>query len=112
MKLLVDENLAPRVAQALSDLFPGSRHVRDVGLERADDRAIWDYARENGFSVLSKDSDFHQLSFLFGPPPRVIWVRAGNCSTSDLIGIIRSRERDIRDFSVDPEAAFLVIEVD
>jgi len=111
VKLLVDENLAPRVAQALSDLFPGSKHVRDVGLERSDDRAIWEFARENGFSILSKDSDFHQLSFLFGLPPRVIWVRGGNCSTLDLIGIVRSREEDIRAFAVDPEAAFLVIEV-
>ena len=110
MKLLVDENLAPRVAQGLCDLFPDSRHVRELGLERADDRAIWNYARENGFTVLSKDSDFHQLSFVFGAPPQVIWIRAGNCSSQELMELVRSRQRDIEAFDADPRAAFLVIE--
>ena len=111
MKLLLDANLASRLAAALSDLFPESRHVRDVGLERAVDRAIWDYARDNGFTILSKDSDFHQLSFVLGAPPQVIWIRAGNCSTKQLEEIVRSRSHDIEAFAADADAAFLVIEL-
>ncbi len=58
MKLLFDENVSPRLAAALSDEFPGSVHIRDIGLARASDAAIWIYAREHGLAILSKDSDF------------------------------------------------------
>lgn len=109
MKLLIDENLAPGLVEALSDLYPGSMHVRDVGLERAPDGEVWEYARTHGFAILSKDSDFHQMSFLFGAPPQVIWIRAGNCTTSQLEAIVRSRADDIAAFGKDPDAAFLVI---
>jgi predicted nuclease of predicted toxin-antitoxin system len=109
VKLLLDENLAPRLSRALSDLFPGSTHVSEVGLERADDTVIWEYARGNGFAILSKDSDFHQRSFVFGAPPKVIWIRAGNCTTRDLELMVRRRVEDIREFEGDSSAAFLVI---
>lgn len=75
MKLLFDENLSNRLFEALSKEFPGSTHVREVGLASADDRSVWEFARGNGFIIVSKDSDFHQLSFLLGPPPKVAWVR-------------------------------------
>ena len=41
MRLLFDENLAPRLVAALADLYPDSGHVRDVGLARANDAEIW-----------------------------------------------------------------------
>ena len=93
MKLLFDENISPRLVAALSDVFPGSVHVRDVGLVRATDAAIWAYARDRGLTILSKDSDFHQVSFLRGPPPKVIWIRRGNCSTVDIEALLRSNRR-------------------
>ena len=67
MKLLFDENVSPRLVVGLTDLFPGSVHVRDAGLSRASDAAIWDYARDRGLTIVSKDSDFHQASFLSTP---------------------------------------------
>lgn len=67
MKLLFDQNLSPRLAQRLRDLYPGSLHVRDAGLESADDVAVWEYAREHGFTLVSKDSDFRQMSFVYDP---------------------------------------------
>ena len=75
MKLLFDQNVSPRLVADLSDMYPGSVHVRDVGLARANDAAIWSYARDHGLTIVSKDSDFHQVSFLRGPPPKVIWIR-------------------------------------
>lgn len=63
MKLLFDQNLSHRLARALADLFPDSLHVRDVGLRAADDPVVWDYARQRGFVIVSKDADFHQRSF-------------------------------------------------
>ena len=109
MKLLFDENISPRLVAALSDVFPGSVHVRDVGLARATDAAIWAYARDRGLTILSKDSDFHQVSFLRGPPPKVIWIRRGNCSTVDIEALLRSNRNAILAFGVDEEAAFLAL---
>ena len=69
MKLLFDENLSPRLAPSLADLFPGSTHVRDVQLRSAEDPTVWDYARTNGFLIVSRDAVMHDLSLLFGNPP-------------------------------------------
>ena len=70
MKLLFDQNLAWRLVRSLADLYPDSVHVRDVGLASADDAAVWEYAKENALTIVSKDGDFHQRSFLYGHPPR------------------------------------------
>ena len=109
MKLLFDENVSPRLVAALSDEFPGSVHVRDIGLARATDATIWAYARAHGLAILSKDSDFHQVSFLRGPPPKVIWIRRGNCSTADIEALLRFNRTEILAFEADAEAAFLVL---
>ena len=88
-RLLLDENLSPRLVALIADLLPGSAHVRDVGLARADEATVWAYARESGFAVVSKDGDFRQMSCLHGPPPKVIWMRVGNCSTDQALRLIR-----------------------
>ena len=94
MKLLFDHNLSYKLVGRLADLFPDSEHVRNVNLHEADDRTVWEYARANGFAIVSKDEDFHQLSFLYGAPPKVVWVRLGNCTTADIeIGRASCRER-------------------
>ena len=66
----------------LADDFACSAHVREVGLQRADDESVWSYAKREGLVIVSKDADFHQRSLLFGHPPKVIWVRLGNCSVA------------------------------
>lgn len=109
MKLLLDQNLSPRLVDSLSELFPLSAHVRDLGLASADDTVIWVHAREHGFAIVSKDSDFHQLSFLLGPPPKVIWIRRGNCSTAEIEGILEVRRDEIIEFGNAPDAAFLAL---
>ncbi len=81
MKLLLDENLSPRLVAAVGDLYPGSAHVEDCGLVNTHDGAVWEYARKNGFAIVTKDSDFSELSVLRGSPPKVIWLRIGNCTT-------------------------------
>ncbi|MGH9853697.1 MAG: DUF5615 family PIN-like protein, partial [Blastocatellia bacterium] len=89
MKLLFDENLSPKLARRLADLFPDSTHVRDVGLKTADDPLVWAYAQDNDFMIVSKDSDMHDRSLIFGYPPKVIWVRLGNCSTRQVEDLLR-----------------------
>jgi predicted nuclease of predicted toxin-antitoxin system len=109
LKLLFDQNLSPRLVLALGDLYPGSVHVRDVGLARADDGAVWEHAEKNALTIVSKDGDFHQRSFLYGPPPKVIWIRRGNCSTPAIERMLREHHVDILAFLADPEAAFLAL---
>lgn len=109
MKLLFDENLSPRLVPRLLDAFPGSAHVRDVGLARATDSAIWDYALNHGYAIVSKDSDFHQVSFVRGQPPKVIWLRRGNCTTADIETMLRSNRVGILAFGNEDAATFLAL---
>lgn len=98
MKLLLDENLSPRLVESLSDLYPGLEHVHNVELGGADDSAVWAYAREHGFAIVSKDSDFAERSVLEKEAAKVVWIRLGNCSTADLEGLLRSAHGTVRRF--------------
>jgi predicted nuclease of predicted toxin-antitoxin system len=82
VKLLLDENLSPCLAEALADVYPGSSHVHQCGLGSADDAAIWEYAKDHDYVIVSKDSDFEERSILLGCPPKVIWLRTSNCAIS------------------------------
>ncbi len=108
-RLLFDQNLAPSLPRLLADLYPGSTHVRDVGLAAADDDAIWSHALEGGYIIVTKDDDFRQRSFLRGAPPKVIWTRLGNCTTSDIEDALRGRHGMVESFAADSTAALLVI---
>jgi predicted nuclease of predicted toxin-antitoxin system len=107
MKLLFDENLSPKLVRRLADLFPDSVHVRDVGLQAADDPPVWEFAKNNGLIIVSKDSDMHQRSFTLGHPPKIIWLRLGNCSTSQVEEVLRRNLIAIRAFYEDDFASFL-----
>lgn len=108
MKLLFDENLSPQLVQLLQDLFPHSIHVRDVGLKTANDPVVWKHAQDNDLIICSKDSDMHQRSFVFGYPPKVVWVRLGN-STSDVEHCLRRHFGAIEVFAADEHASFLAL---
>jgi predicted nuclease of predicted toxin-antitoxin system len=109
MKLLFDENLSHRLVAHLAAEFPGSAHVRDVGLAAGSDPAVWAYAAAHGFVIVSKDTDFQQRALLYGSPPKVVWVRLGNCPTSAVAALLRNREADLLAFAADPTASFLVL---
>jgi len=107
MKLLFDENLSHKLVGLLDNLFPNSIHVRDVGLKAADDPLVWEYAKNNNLILVSKDADMHQRSFMFGHPPKVIWIRLGNCSTAEVERLIRRHFEAIKAFHEDVYASFL-----
>ena len=109
MKLLFDENLAPRLVEALADLFPDSEHVHSAGLAHATDEQVWRYARDHGFTIVSKDSDFHERSLLLGFPPKVVWIRRGNCSTDEIQRLLRDCAADIGRLDSDLQGAFLIV---
>ncbi len=108
-RLLFDENLSPGLPALLLDRFPGSVHVRDVGLERADDLAVWEHARAHGLAIVTKDDDFRQRSFLCGAPPKVIWVRLGNCRTAAVVALLAERADVIHRFLADATSSLLTL---
>jgi len=109
MKLLWDHNLSPRLVRRLADVFPGSLHVAAVGLAAADDAQVWAFAAAHGCAIVSKDSDFLQRSILFGPPPKAIRIRCGNCSTAEIEALLRRRSGQVQAFLLDETTAFLVL---
>ncbi len=109
MKLLFDQNLSGALVRKLSDLFPGSAHVKDLDLSKVHDQTVWDFARQHEFTIVSKDSDFQQLSLYFGAPPKVIWLRVGNCPTSRIERLIRDRSVEVHTFAADPRQSLLVL---
>ena len=109
MKLLLDHNLSYKLVGRLADLFPDSAHVRNVNLHEADDRTVWEYARANGFAIASKGEDFHQMSFLYGAPLKVVWVRLGNRTAADIEQAVRRHHADVLNFDADEEGAFLIV---
>lgn len=109
MSLLFDQNLSHRLPPLLAAKFPGSKHVREVGLGAAADQDIWDYALTNGFAIVSKDSDFFHRSLLFGHPPKVIWLQVGNSPTANVLALLRTRHSDILAFLADSVGTCLVL---
>ncbi|WP_328987714.1 DUF5615 family PIN-like protein [Thiorhodovibrio winogradskyi] len=91
MKLLFDNNLSHKLAQKLEDIFPGSSHAMIEHLDESNDQEIWLFARDNDFTIVTKDSDFNEIRLLKGFPPKVIWLRIGNCRVSDIERIIRDK---------------------
>lgn len=83
--------------------------MRELGLAEADDGSIWTHALAHGLVIVTKDDDFRQHSFLLGAPPKVIWVRLGNCRTNDIEDVLRARYATVMAFGSDPEAALLLL---
>ncbi|MEA5489069.1 MULTISPECIES: DUF5615 family PIN-like protein [Pseudanabaena] len=97
MKLLFDHNLSPKLIYRLAELFPNSNHVFQLGLDQVEDRQVWQYAKANGFTIVTKDSDYNELLILLDFPPKIIWIRRGNCSTNEIENILRMHYLDIQD---------------
>ena len=90
MKLLFDENLSFKLCRQLMDFFPDSSHVRLLALERADDSTIWQYAGQDGFTLVTLDADFAEMAALRGPPPKVIWLHCGNQPTPTIGNLLKA----------------------
>lgn len=111
MKLLLDENLSYRLVAMLGSAFPDSQHVDLVGLHARADSAIWDFARDHGFTIVTKDDDFRQRSFLHGAPPKVIWLSVGNARTETILRVLSNGRLLIERFARDPEESLLILEL-
>jgi predicted nuclease of predicted toxin-antitoxin system len=109
MKLLYDQNLSPKLVLRLSDIFPQSAHVDELGMGESDDLTIWNFAKANSYCVVSKDEDFNLFSVARGSPPKVIWLLLGNCSTTVVEAALRAELEAIQRLDSDPNVGTLVI---
>ena len=109
MRLLFDHNLSPLLAGELADIFPEASHVALIRTERALDREVWQYAKDNGYTLVSKDADFNYLVTVLGFPPKVVWLRIGNCTTSRAAKVLRENAEAIASFAGDPMAGILTV---
>lgn len=109
MKLLFDQNLSPKLAHRLADLYPDSSHVYLLGLDTVPDRMIWEYARDHEFMIVTRDADFSDLSVMLGFPPKVIWIRRGNCTTGEIESMLRSNYEAVQSLVQDESVGLLTL---
>jgi predicted nuclease of predicted toxin-antitoxin system len=107
MKLLLDQNLSRKLVKQIETIYPGSCHLTSILPENSSDRDIWIYAMENGFAIVTKDDDFEQRSILLGHPPKVIWIRLGNCKSEDVAALFHGSKTVILAFGKDKEKSIL-----
>jgi predicted nuclease of predicted toxin-antitoxin system len=109
MKLLFDQNISFRIMRLLPDSFSDCCHVKSVGLNDCNDPVIWQFAKDNGFTVVTFDADFTDIATLKGFPPKIIWLRTGNLTTSELAERIILNYSNIISFINYPEQNCLEI---
>jgi predicted nuclease of predicted toxin-antitoxin system len=109
LKLLLDQNISRKLVTHLNDLGIAIEHVSTLGLDSASDAVIWTYALRHGFTIVTRDSDFPELGVLLGNPPKVVWIRRGNCSTQEIENILRANLREMEAMSRDLEIGTLVL---
>jgi predicted nuclease of predicted toxin-antitoxin system len=107
MKLLFDNNLSHKLVSRLNDIFPNSTHVMSVNLDESDDKIIWDYAQNNNYTIVTKDADFNEIMTLKGFPPKIIWLRIGNCKISDIERLIRENSIILNEFDNNKKIGFI-----
>jgi predicted nuclease of predicted toxin-antitoxin system len=111
VKLLFDANLSPALVARLRAEYPGSTHVRDIGLRAAMDVQIWEYAKAHGFAIVSKDTDFRERSFVEGFPPKVIWLDVGNAGTTLIVALLQSERARVEQFDASNDASLLILSI-
>jgi predicted nuclease of predicted toxin-antitoxin system len=109
VKLLLDENLSRRIVPSLQTAFPGTTQVALVGLEQADDRAIWEYAKAAGYVLVTKDDDFAGLLSVLGYPPKVVRLAMGNCSNQSVIDALVKSKAEIEAALANPDIGLVEV---
>ncbi|MFI5343974.1 MAG: DUF5615 family PIN-like protein [Chlamydiales bacterium] len=109
MKLLFDQNISRKILSLITQKFPDSVQVYMLGLQEADDKEIWDYAKRNSYTIVTKDSDFYELSLLLGIPPKIIWLRCGNQTTQFIGQLLIIKSKEIEKFLTDKNSTCLEI---
>ncbi len=107
--LLFDQNISPRLVERLADIYPRSAHVFTLGMGSAMDIEIWQYAHDHDYMIVTKDADFSEFGVVKGFPPKIIWIRRGNCSTQEIETTLRENLSSIGALSEDSETGILTL---
>jgi predicted nuclease of predicted toxin-antitoxin system len=107
VKLLLDHNLSHKIAIRLADVYPESTQTRLLNFGRTGDSELWFYARTHGYIVVTKDRDIAELAVLRGAPPKVVWLRIGNCSANAVESMLRRSYDAIAELIVDKDRIVL-----
>ena len=105
MKLLLDENLSRRLVPSLQSAYPGTTQIALLGMEESSDFTIWEYAKTKGFIIVTKDSDFYEMSTLYGTPPQLIWLKVGNLGKQETTELLLKAQKKIQHLFDNPEIA-------
>ncbi len=108
-KLLFDNNISHRVLPRIANIFADSTHVMLEKLDEASDLEVWEFAKANNYTIVTKDSDFNDLVIFKGIPPKVIWLKIGNCKVVEIEKILKEYEQTIKVFLDEEESAILEI---
>lgn len=103
MKLLFDQNLSRKLVARLINIYPNSSHVQFHQLAEETDTEIWEFAKLNGFCIVTQDADFAEKSSLYGSPPKVVWLRCGNVPTQQVERLLRSGSGAIQELLRNPD---------
>ncbi|WP_231460380.1 MULTISPECIES: DUF5615 family PIN-like protein [unclassified Pedobacter] len=110
MKLLFDQNISYRIVKLLETEFSDCNQIRQLKLENKSDKEIWTFAGQNKFIVAIFNADFYEFSNLYGHPPKIIWLRFGNNTTSGIADVLIKKKQLINDFMTQEEFSCLEIQ--
>ena len=109
MKLLLDENLSRRVVPFILQDYPESSQISLLKMEHSSDKEIWDYAQKHGYTIVTKDADFLDMSLLYGQPPKIIWLKIGNQTKAVMINALLKNRMEIERLLITEDKACVVI---
>ncbi len=78
-------------------------------MSHAQDTEVWEYARSHDFIIVSKDGDFSEMSLVYGFPPKVIWMRRGNCSTQEIESLLQKNHLAVKELWRSTQYGILVL---
>ena len=107
MKLLLDHNISHKLVTRLADIFPNSTQTRLLNFGRTNDPQLWLFAKAHDYVFVTKDKDVAELAILRGAPPKIIWLRMGNCTTVAVERTLRANIDAITELADDPDQAVL-----
>lgn len=108
-KLLFDNNISYKVLKNIEDIFPNSSHVMHQKLDFATDLRVWQFAKQHHFTIITKDSDFNELAIYKGIPPKIIWLKTGNCKVAYIELLLKENQEIIKSFIENPTDCILEI---
>jgi predicted nuclease of predicted toxin-antitoxin system len=109
MRLLFDQNISFRVVKQLKTTFPEVTGVRESGLVNADDYEIWEYARQNNYTVVSFDKDIPDIGSVKGYPPKIVWLRTGNMSNQAILALFLDHAEQFAAFIANEKNGCLMV---